>query len=129
MLIRQELKAVIEAILFVRAEAVSVEEIARITGASKGDVLTILTELTLEYNERKSGIEIVSSDAGFLMCTRPEYYEYVRESGATQAARLSQGVLRPWRSSLTASLLPGPRWKRYAGSERTGPCNRCRSGV
>ncbi|NLW45125.1 MAG: SMC-Scp complex subunit ScpB [Syntrophomonadaceae bacterium] len=93
MLIREELKAVIEAILFVRAEAVSVEEIARITGAAREDILTLLTELALEYNERKSGIEIVSGDGGFLMCTRPEYHEYVRESGAVQAARLSQGVL------------------------------------
>ena len=41
------------------------------------DAAIILTELALEYNERKSGIMIVSSEAGFVMC-RPEYHEYIK---------------------------------------------------
>jgi len=93
MLVRKELKGAIEAILFARAEAVPVEDIMRVTGVSQEDVLTILTELTLEYNEKKSGISIVSSEAGWAMCTRPEYHEFVKEAGAPQAARLSQGAL------------------------------------
>ena len=129
MLIRQELKAVIEAILFVRSEAVSVEEIARVTGASREDILTVLTELSLEYNERKSGIEIVSGDAGFLMCTRPEYHEYVRDFGEHKRSGCRRVCWKPWPSLPTASRLPGLRWKRYAGSERIGPCSRCRNGV
>jgi segregation and condensation protein B len=93
MLVREDLKGAIEAILFARAEATPVEEIARITGVSREDALTILTELALEYNERKSGIEIVSSEAGFAMCTRPEYHEYVKEASLPQVARLSQAAL------------------------------------
>lgn len=93
MLVREELKGAIEAILFARGEAVLIEDIVRVTGVSREDALTILTELTLEYNEKKSGISIVSSDEGFAMCTRPEYHEYVKEAGAPQVVRLSQGVL------------------------------------
>jgi chromosome segregation and condensation protein ScpB len=130
MLVREDLKGAIEAILFARAEAIPVEEIARITGVSREDALTILTELALEYNERKSGIEIVSSEAGFAMCTRPEYHEYVKEASLPQVARLSQGSPGDlWLSSLTASRLPEPRWKRCAGSEPIALCSHYRSGV
>lgn len=93
MLVREALKGAVEAILFARAEAISVEEITRITGVSREDAGVILTELALEYNERKSGIEIVSSEAGFAMCTRPEYHEYVKKASAPLVARLSQAAL------------------------------------
>lgn len=93
MLVREELKGAIEAILFARAEAIHVEEIARITGVSREDAQIIMTELAQEYNERKSGIEIVSSETGFVMCTRPEYHEYVKEASSPQVTRLSQAAL------------------------------------
>lgn len=93
MLVREALKGAIEAILFVRAEAVSVEEIVRITEVSREDAAIILTELALEYNERKSGIMIVSSEAGFVMCTRPEYHEYIKKANPPLDTRLSQAAL------------------------------------
>jgi len=93
MLVRQELKGAVEAVLFARTEPLSPEEIARITGASNEDVVIILSELALEYDERKSGIAIVVSEAGYAMCTRPEYYEYVKRAKAPLVTRLSQAAL------------------------------------
>ncbi|NLV15900.1 MAG: SMC-Scp complex subunit ScpB [Syntrophomonadaceae bacterium] len=93
MLVRDELKGAIEAILFVRHEPVKVKEIARITGASSEDVLVLLTELTKEYNEKKSGIQIINSSEGYAMCTRPFYHEYVRQANQPLVTKLSQAAL------------------------------------
>ncbi|NLB19121.1 MAG: SMC-Scp complex subunit ScpB [Syntrophomonadaceae bacterium] len=93
MLVRDELKGAIEAILFVRSEPIKVKEIAKITGASPEDILVLLTELTNDYNEKKSGMQIVTSTEGYAICTRPFYHEYVRQANQPLVAKLSQAAL------------------------------------
>ncbi|MGI6487970.1 MAG: SMC-Scp complex subunit ScpB [Syntrophothermaceae bacterium] len=93
MLLRQELKAAIEAVLFTRAEPIDIEELSRALGVSVQDTREILQELISEYNRSEHGIQVVESDAGYTMCTKPEYFRYVNNTNRSVTRRLSQAAL------------------------------------
>jgi segregation and condensation protein B len=93
MLSRNQIKAAIEAILFARSDAINLKDLAHIVGISVTDADIVLKELILEYNERESGIQIASGPDGYVMCTRPDYYEYVKKAHAPAAVKLSQAAI------------------------------------
>lgn len=93
MLVREQIKAAVEAVLFARSEAISIQEMARIIGISQEDAAIILSELMMEYNERERGVQIVDGSSGFVMCTRPEYHDYVKKANNPLAVKLSQAAL------------------------------------
>lgn len=93
MLMRDDIKAAIEAILFVRAEQMELDELAEIFELSPVDVKEILEELIEEYNSPKRGLQIAMLDKGYLICTRPEYGEILARLGKTTPRRLSAAAM------------------------------------
>ncbi|MGE5398361.1 MAG: SMC-Scp complex subunit ScpB [Chitinophagales bacterium] len=93
MLVREQLRAAVEAIMFSRSEPIKAEELAKITEASLYDVETVMAELSEEYNNKERGIRISSGQAGYSMCTDPGYYEYVRRANKPLAVKLSQAAI------------------------------------
>lgn len=73
----EKLKLVIEAILFAAGREVKISEIASSLELTIEDVTTIIENMRLEYDEKRSGIEIIKINDGYQMCTRKEYYEYI----------------------------------------------------
>ena len=70
---QDEIKACVEAILFVRAERVGLDELVELLDVHLLDLKVILDDMLLEYNKYSRGIQIVAVEGGYLMCTRPEY--------------------------------------------------------
>lgn len=93
MLVRKELRAAMEAILFAHSEPITLEEIAQILEVSEEDTMIVMGDLTEEYNEPGRGIQIVENAQGFVMCTRAEFHEYIKRANRPSAARLSQAAL------------------------------------
>lgn len=93
---QDEIKACVEAILFVRAERVGLDELVELLDVPLLDLKAILDEMLLEYNENSRGIQIVAVEGGYLMCTRPEY--------AGVLARIDKPVRRRLSSSAMETL-------------------------
>lgn len=93
MLMGEEIKAAVEALLFIRGEIVTADELVEILDIPLLDLKLIMQELILEYNQHNRGIQIVPVDQGYLMCTRPEYADILSRSKKVVHRRLSQAAL------------------------------------
>lgn len=94
MMMRDQIKAALEAVLFVRAEKVKINELAGIIGIDEDEIRIILDELRQEYNgDMKRGIQIIVSDDEVFMCTKEEYSDILARITRTVKKKLSQAAM------------------------------------
>jgi segregation and condensation protein B len=85
-----ERAAVIEALIFVSDEPLSVKTIADVLKEDKEAVSQALNVLAEEFNARHSGLQLREVAGGWQFATRPEYHEHVRAFLKTRpSAKLS----------------------------------------
>jgi segregation and condensation protein B len=72
------LRAIVEAIVYLTDEPLSVEQIAGALRQEKATVARILAELTAEFEKPEHGVAIREVAGGFAMATKPEHHEEVR---------------------------------------------------
>lgn len=91
----EELKPVIESLIFVAEEPITVKQLAAILdGETKADIEAAAEALVEEFKARAGGLEIRTLANGYQIRTRPEYSEYVRRYLKSQpSARLSMAAL------------------------------------
>jgi|GEM_PF-408646 len=92
-LMEDEIKACVEAILFMRSERVSLDELSELLDVPLLELKVILDRLIQEYNENKKGIQIVAAEGGYLMCTRPEYSGILARVEKSVTKRLSSAAM------------------------------------
>lgn len=87
-----ELETVVESLLFISGEAVSLASIAQTIEMDKATARAIIHSLGDKYEEEKRGIRIVEVGDAYQMCTSPTCFEYIRNmykspsrQGLTQA--------------------------------------------
>ncbi len=93
MLMRDEIKASVEAILFTRSERIGLDELVEILDVPLIDLKVILDEMILEYNKKERGIQIVAVDDGYLMCTKTDYSDILVRMAKPLRRRLSPAAL------------------------------------
>lgn len=94
MLMRDQIKAAVEAVLFVRAGRVGREELVEILDVPSIELKEILQEMILEYNNNvKGGLQIVELDGGYMLCTRPDYSDILSRMEKPLKRRLSSAAL------------------------------------
>ncbi len=93
MLMRDEIKASIEAILFVSGERVEKEALMKILNIADHDFEQIIQEMMLEYSQASRGIQILAMDGGYIMASKPEYSEAVIAMVKPSSRRLSPAAL------------------------------------
>ena len=93
MLMRDEIKAAIEAILFMRGERVGADELVEILDVPLLELRDLMRELIGEYFQPGRGLQIMPVDDGYLMCTKSEYSEILARSVRPVRRRLSQAAL------------------------------------
>lgn len=77
---QDELKKILEALLFITDQPITIERIAKVTEVSdKAQVRAAVAELQTAYLEGGRSIQIVEVAGGFQMSTKPEYGRYVRK--------------------------------------------------
>lgn len=70
-------KEIIEAILFASGRVVKTTELMSILELGKNEVIELVQILKSEYDDKNRGMQIISVEDGFQMCTREEFYEYL----------------------------------------------------
>lgn len=71
----ENIKKIIEAILFASGRTVTIEELMLTFQISKEELDKILTNMQEEYEQR--GIELIKIENGYQLCSKKEYYEYI----------------------------------------------------
>ena len=73
-----ELKAIVEAVIYVTDEPLSADQIATALARPAADVARVLEELAAEYNKAEHGLSIREIAGGYKMSTKPEHHEAIR---------------------------------------------------
>lgn len=74
---QQNLKGIIEAILFAVGREINSKELSLVLEKSKDEIEEIIYQMNLEYKDNNRGIEIIKTEDNYQLATRKEYYEYV----------------------------------------------------
>ncbi len=92
---REELKPVIEALMFVADEPLPFKQLCKILGdVPEADVQAALEELVADYEARNSGLDIREIAGGWRISTRPQHHEFIRKYLKSRpSARLSLPAL------------------------------------
>jgi len=94
MLMRDEVKAALEAVLFVRGEIVGLDELVELLDVPLLDLKEIMDELILEYNNNHKGVQIITqAGPAYLMCTHPACSDILSKMERPIRRRLSQASL------------------------------------
>ncbi|MFW5636068.1 MAG: SMC-Scp complex subunit ScpB [Thermodesulfobacteriota bacterium] len=91
---RDELKHIIESLLFVSEAPLSVDRIRDVLDLKDtGPVTEALDQLAAEYESRKGGFFLREVAGGFQIRTRPEYKDWIKRLLQSSPARLSKAAL------------------------------------
>ena len=92
---RRELKGMLEALLFVHHEPLSVERLMAVLGEiDKQDVRQALEDLRVDYDREGRGLQLVERAGGYQLVTRPDYAPWIKRLDKTKAIpKLSRSAL------------------------------------
>ncbi|WP_243140149.1 SMC-Scp complex subunit ScpB [Candidatus Syntrophocurvum alkaliphilum] len=90
---KNEVKAAIEAILFIRSEKVTISEFTELLDLEQAELHIIINEMINEYNNSSRGIQIIKDKNSYIMCTKPEFSELLSNMTKPAIRRLSQAAL------------------------------------
>lgn len=90
----EQLEAVVESLLFISGDAVSLSAIAQTIQMDKATTKAIVQTLADKYEAEQRGIRIVEYNGAYQMCTASHCFEYIRNMYRS-----------PQRQGLTQSLL------------------------
>src|SRR5208283_4003937 len=71
----EQLRAIVEAVIYVTDEPLSADQIALALGQPAARIGELLAELTVEYNRPEHGLSIREVAGGYKMSTKPEHHE------------------------------------------------------
>ena len=70
---------ILESILFSCGEPIEIERIAQVMELDEGVIITLADALSKDYDNRKAGFKLIKLDNKLQLCSRPEYFDYVRK--------------------------------------------------
>jgi segregation and condensation protein B len=74
----EQLRAVVEAVIYITDEPLSADQIATALQQPAARIGQVLEELTAEYNKPEHGLTIREVAGGYKMSTKPEHHEAIR---------------------------------------------------
>ena len=74
---REQIKSIIEAILFTMGDSVELDRMAAALEMNKNELKNIIDEMSAEYIDQNRGMRIIEIDGAYQMCTCGEAYEYL----------------------------------------------------
>jgi len=94
LLFMENIKHIIESLLFVAEEPLTVDKVKRITAhAETKEIKDALAALSAEYQARQGGFYLDEVAGGYQIRTRPEYNEWIRKLIRPRPLRLSKAAL------------------------------------
>ncbi|MBU1399060.1 MAG: SMC-Scp complex subunit ScpB, partial [Proteobacteria bacterium] len=89
----QDLKNIIETLLFVADTPLSTDRIKSIVPVGTKEIKDVLWGLAREYEERNGGFLLVEVAGGYQIRTRPEYAEWIKKLVQPNPLRMSKAAL------------------------------------
>lgn len=90
----EDLKGIVESLLFVANEPLTVERLAELTEAEESAIRNTLAEIEEEYRKQNRGFQLKEISGGYRLYTHPGYAEYVEKLVLTSDyRRLTQAAL------------------------------------
>ncbi|MGA8280477.1 MAG: SMC-Scp complex subunit ScpB [Desulfobacterales bacterium] len=90
----ENLKSIIESLLFVSDEPLTIERLKIVLSpAAGGDIRSALNLLSEEYEARRGGFQLKEIAGGYQLRTRPEFSEWITKLVQPRAPRLSKAAL------------------------------------
>ncbi len=89
----ENLKEIIESLLFVAETALTVDRIKQVTAADTMDIKNAIQALAAEYEERRGGFYLNEVAGGYQIRTRPEYNEWIKRLIQPNPPRMSKAAL------------------------------------
>ncbi|MDR7869988.1 MAG: SMC-Scp complex subunit ScpB [Tissierellaceae bacterium] len=75
----REIKSIIEGLLFIWGDALSVEDLASILELNKDEVSYLMDEMISEFDFNRRGIKIVKVNNTYQLSTRAEHYQWIKK--------------------------------------------------
>ena len=76
---RNKIEGIIECLLFACGDPLSEEKISKVLNLKKNELLFIIEEMNKNYKRSNRGIMIRRINDSYQLCTKPEYYSYIKE--------------------------------------------------
>lgn len=92
-LMKEECKAAVEALLFASAGRMSRRELAGLLKMEGNELEPLMQELQLDYAAASRGIQLVEDEEGYYLCTKPQYSEVLGQASRPAQRRLSNAAL------------------------------------
>lgn len=73
----KEIKSIIEGLLFVAGDALSIKELCGIIGIDETTLRRIVNQMMDTFIEDNRGVRIIEVNNCYQLCTKPEHYEYI----------------------------------------------------
>lgn len=90
----ENIKCIIESLLFVSKEPLTIERIHRVLPLAETSVIKgVLNALAAEYDERPGGFYLCEVAGGYQLRTRPEYKDWIKRLLQTGSPRFSKPAL------------------------------------
>ena len=93
MLFNQEMKAIVESLLFITNTPLSPADLAELTGFNQAEISEVLEILMRESRAADRGIEVVQLAGGYIYATKAAYKEYIEKMYKPQVSSLSAAAL------------------------------------
>lgn len=91
---RDELKPIIETLIFAADHAISLDRLAGvIEGVERVEIKAALDELVTDYESRSSGLSIAEVAGGFQLRTRPEHAPWIKRLFKLGMQRISRAAI------------------------------------
>jgi len=92
---KEELKRIVESLLFIHPHPLSLDNIWKIVGneVKKGVIKEVLAELLAEYRQMGRSFHLVEAGQGYQFRTKAEYAPWIQRLRKTRPIKLSQAAL------------------------------------
>lgn len=93
MLFTNKMRAIIESLLFISNEPLSIKALAEIVGLEACDVLELVLEIKENLDQEIHGMTVLEVAGGYILATKAEYKPYIEKLYKPQLSTLSSAAL------------------------------------
>jgi segregation and condensation protein B len=93
LLFSEDTKAIIESLLFISSEPLSILELSQLVNIEPRDIEQIVLEIREEYEKATHGFHLVELAGGYIFATKEQYNPYIEKLLKPQLSTLSHAAL------------------------------------
>jgi len=91
---KNEMIAIIEAILFISGEPVSIKDISKLLDIDIKQAEELMADMSRSFTEQNRGLLVIKVEDAYQLVTRPEYADYIKKfTGIDREQSLSKACL------------------------------------